>query len=373
MSPVRSNAPAHARNTQTQAQASRKHPVRNVIISVAVVLTVLIGAVALAGALYIRNLDNRLSIGKDVRQSLQKPDDADTGSGAASEKPFYMMLVGSDARSGNENGRSDSLMLARVDPGSHRLDIVSIPRDMQVNIKGVDGVQKINAAYSYGGAALAISTVSEFAGVPISHYVEVNFANMTGLVDHLGGITVNVPESFSGGNSGLSLKAGEQTLNGEQMLGFTRERYQVQGGDFSRTQAQQLVLLAIMQKIMAQPKTALPGLIQELAGAVSTDMNVSSILQLALKFYRQQPQVQSAICPSYAFDQDGVSYVGVEYDEWRDMMQRLDAGMGPRGVGDIPAVQSSNAKLGAAANAASPHDYAALKNQSLNSDDIVAQ
>ncbi|KAA8824954.1 LytR family transcriptional regulator [Bifidobacterium reuteri] len=328
-------------------------------------------AAALAGALYIRNLESSMSVGEDVRQSLQKSETGDTGSGTASEKSFYMMLVGTDARTSNENGRSDSLMLARVDPESHRLDIISIPRDMQVNIKGVDGVQKINAAYSYGGAALAVSTVSEFAGVPISHYAEVDFANMTGLVDHLGGITVIVPESFSGGNSGLSLKAGEQTLNGEQMLGFTRERYQVQGGDFSRAQAQQLVLLAIMQKIMAQPKMALPGLIQELASAVSTDMNVSSILQLTLKFYGQQPQVQSAICPSYAFDQDGVSYVGVEYNEWRDMMQRVDAGMGPRGTGSIPAAQSSNAGLGAAANAASPRDYAALKNQSLNSGDII--
>ena len=103
---------------------------------------------------------------------------------------------------------------------------------MMVNISG--GVSKINAAYSHDGAAGAIRAVSKFAGVPITHYMEVDFSQMVALVDELGGITVNVPESFSGGNGGGSLKAGTQTLNGEQTLVFTRERYKVQGGDFSR-------------------------------------------------------------------------------------------------------------------------------------------
>ena len=110
-------------------------------------------------------------------------------------------------------------MLVRVDPKRAQADTISIPRDMMVNISG--GVSKINAAYSYGGAAGAIRAVSKFAGVPITHYMEVDFSQMVALVDELGGITVNVPESFSGGNGGGSLKAGTQTLNGKQTLVFT--------------------------------------------------------------------------------------------------------------------------------------------------------
>lgn len=190
-----------------------------------------------------------------------------------SDGAFYALLMGSDRRSNKESGRSDSIMLVRVDPKRAQADIISIPRDMMVSISG--GVSKINAAYSYDGAAGAIRAVSKFAGVPITHYMEVDFSQMVALVDELGGITVNVPESFSGGNGGGSLKAGTQTLNGEQTLVFTRERYKVQGGDFSRAQAQRIVLTAIINKILDQPVTKWPDLVRQFSKGLSTDMSVT--------------------------------------------------------------------------------------------------
>lgn len=265
--------------------------------------------------------------------------------------------------------RSDSIMLVRVDPKRAQADIISIPRDMMVNISG--GVSKINAAYSYDGAAGAIRAVSKFAGVPITHYMEVDFSQMVALVDELGVITVNVPESFSGGNGGGSLKAGTQTLNGEQTLVFTRERYKVQGGDFSRAQAQRIVLTAIINKILDQPVTKWPDLVRQFSKGLSTDMSVTDFLSIGQKFYGKSVTLNTAGCPSYAFEQDGVSYVGVEYEEWQDMMRRTDAGLGPKSTIDIPEPQASNKKLGAASNAESPKDYKELVNKSLNSNSVI--
>lgn len=322
-----------------------------------------------AVAMFVNDLNRSIAVDDDVRQALRSSA-ANTPSTTA-DSAFYTLLLGSDRRSDGENGRSDSLILVRIDPDARRVDLVSIPRDMQVRIDKIAGVQKINAAYSFGGAALAITTVSEFAGVPISHYAEVDFSQLTGLVDKLGGITVDVPESFSGGNGGVSLKSGRQTLNGTQALGFARERYKVQGGDFSRAQAQRIVLTALIEKIAQQPVTALPGLIREFAGGIATDMSVQTITQYAMTMRKGAITVDTAGCPSYAFNQDGVSYVGVEYREWQDVMRRVDAGLGPHGTGSIPARQKRNTKLGAAANAASPKDYETLKNQSLNSDSVI--
>ncbi len=121
--------------------------------------------------------------------------------------------------------------LVRIDETAGVVDLISIPRDTMVNIEG-HGTQKINAAYSFGGAAGAVSCISEFAGVPINHYVEVHFDELEAVVDKLGGIWVDVPESFSAGNGGMSFTEGQQRLNGEQALAFAREALQRLGRRF---------------------------------------------------------------------------------------------------------------------------------------------
>lgn len=362
----------HTNNPQTPSHsarhvASKKHPWRTVVIVLAVLLLLLVVLPGTVIMLFMRSLDSEISMPEEEREQVAEVLTPVEGS----DKPFYALIIGSDNRGNEVYGRSDSMMLARIDTENKQVDLVSIPRDMQVSINGGSTPQKINAAYAMGGSSLMISTVSDFAGVPISHYIKVGFDGLEQLVDRLGGITVNVPESFSGGNGGVSLQAGEQTLNGEQALGFARERYQVQGGDFSRAQAQRIVLTAILKKMLEQPATEIPGLVQEFAAMISTDMSTMDLVDLGMQFYGHGVTINTAGCPSYAFSQDGVSYVGVEYAEWQDMMRRVDAGMGPKGEGEIPAEQMENAQLGAASNALSPRDYAGLINQSLNSDDVI--
>ena len=119
--------------------------------------------VGTAAALYINSLNSALSFDNEedaqaLREALAPVENEND--------PFYVMLLGSDAR-GDEASRSDVNILLRVDPGKGQLTMVSIPRDTKVEIEG-HGTQKINAAYAFGGAALAVKTMADFTGVPIS-------------------------------------------------------------------------------------------------------------------------------------------------------------------------------------------------------------
>lgn len=352
-----------ARSPHRRSSRHRRQTRRLAIACVVSLLCLLVIVPTVAAMWFVRSLDTSMQVGGDVTAELTPV--------ASSDDAFYALVLGSDNRGNEQYGRADSIMLVRVAPRAHQVDIISIPRDLQVRIGSSEQPQKINAAYAQGGTALMVTAVAQFAGVPIAHVAEIGFDGLTGLVDRLGGITVDVPQSFSGGNGGVSLQAGRQTLNGKQALGFVRERYQVQGGDFSRAQAQRIVLTALVSKLMEQPTGELPGLIRELAASLNTDLSVQELVKLGMHFRGSAPRLNTAGCPSYSFSQDGVSYVGVEYAEWQDMMRRVDAGMGPGGTGEIPAEQRDNTRLGSAENAMSPRDYAGLVDQSLNSDDVI--
>ena len=208
-----------------------------------------------------------------------------------------------------------------------------------------------------------MKAVSEYAGVDISHYVEVDFTGLEQVVDALGGVTVNIPEDISVGNGDMEFSKGEQVLNGKEALAYARERYNVTGGDFGRAQAQRQIVEAIVRQIMASDPTDMPGLISQLASCITTDLSVTEIVSYAMEL-RESPDdmtLYSAAAPSYALNQDGVSYVATMYAEWKEMMQRTDAGLNPSGTVDaVPLEQRQNERLGAATNAAGPQDYVQL-------------
>lgn len=351
--------------TGTAAKRRGKH--KKLKVALGVILTlVLVGGGALA--FWVGALDRALGFSTEAeRQAL-----LDKLAPTRGDDAYYVAILGSDARKGETTSRSDVTMLARIDQKNKVVDLISIPRDTMVTIEG-HGTQKINAAFAFGGAPGAVECISEFAGVPISHYVEVHFDELKDVVDLLGGITVTVPESFKAGNGGMSFSAGEQKLNGEQALAFARERYNVSGGDFGRAQAQRLIIMAIIEQVLAAPPTQLPGLIGELAGSVTTDYSVGDLVGLATKFQGSGLTMYQAACPSYSLSQGGVSYVGTMFDEWRAMMKRVDAGLDPTdSSATIPEPQASNTTLGAATNSAAPKDYRALAaNAGLTTDDVA--
>lgn len=310
----------------------KKHSTaKKAILATLITVVCVFGLIGTAAALFLNSIDQALSFGnQEEAESLKAvlaPVTAET-----KDKPFYMLVLGSDARESDTASRSDVMILTRVDPASGTITMVSIPRDTMVDLPGY-GRQKINAAYAFGGAAGAVEAVSSFAGVPISHYAEIHFQELEELVDTLGGVWVNVPVSndeTGASNSGVQLNAGEQLLDGEQALAFARERYGYTRGDFQRSDNQRILAEAIIKKVLASSPFDLPGTIQRLADCVSTDFSVGDIVGLAQKFQQvSTPTFYSGMVPSSTMTLEGVSYAVTEYPDWTDMMKRVDAGYDP--------------------------------------------
>lgn len=142
---------------------------------------------------------------------------------AGSPRGTNYLLVGTDNRPGEPGNRSDTMLVLRTGAGPARL--LSIPRDLLVQIPGRDdGVHRINAAYNDGPASL-VRTVQQSVGIPIDRYLEINFVSFGGLVDALGGVTINFENPAFDVKSGLDVKqAGPVELNGEQALAYVRSR-----------------------------------------------------------------------------------------------------------------------------------------------------
>jgi LCP family protein required for cell wall assembly len=198
---------------------------------------------------------------------------------AAPGKPFNLLLVGSDSRSfvsnstqenafgdeANAGGqRSDVTMVARFDPAAKTVTVLSIPRDLWVDIpgndSGISGMNRINAAYD-GGPDLLIQTIEQDLGIPINHYMAVNFPGFSGMVNALGGVTMSFPTPVKDQFTGLNVSAlGCQVVNGTTALELVRSRhlYYKNGNgyweydglsDFSRIQRQDAFFRAVLQKV----------------------------------------------------------------------------------------------------------------------------
>jgi LCP family protein required for cell wall assembly len=121
--------------------------------------------------------------------------------------------------------RSDTMMVAHIDPGKHTGILVSFPRDLWVEIPG-HGTSKINAAFAFGGPELAIATIEQDFDIPISHYLEVDFAGFRDIVNAIGTVPIYFPTPARDKNTGLDIAAaGCHKLSGEEALGYVRSRY----------------------------------------------------------------------------------------------------------------------------------------------------
>lgn len=255
--------------------------------------------------------------------------------------PFYMLLVGTDKSAdrveNNSTGgvyRTDSIILARVDPLAAKLTLVSIQRDTLVDLGGDYGQQKINAAYTYGGAPLLIKTVSKLAGVPIAHYAEIDFDSFTSVVDDLGGIDVNVPIDIDDELAGVSLKAGPQTINGAQALGLCRARHaydQYGAGDYYRTANQRMVLGAILKKALSGNPFLLLATLNAASASVSTDITGIELMILGARFvgFDMSKNLYSGLEPTKSEYVGGTWYEKVDESAWQTMMTRVGQGLPP--------------------------------------------
>jgi LCP family protein required for cell wall assembly len=186
---------------------------------------------------------NWLIAGSDTRQGLSRTEQD-------------LLHVGSDVGTTN----SDSLMLLHT--GGGKPVLISIPRDSYVPIPG-HGTNKINAALGFGGPTLLIQTVEQVTGLRIDHYMGIGFGGLDSVVNQVGGVRMCLPTALHDYDSGASLPAGCQNLNGAQALAFVRDRHSFTDEDLQREQDQRAFLKALLSKatspsVYLNPFVALP-------------------------------------------------------------------------------------------------------------------
>lgn len=181
-------------------------------------------------------------------------------------EPLTILLMGVDmdqaTRGGDwEGGRSDSMILVTVNPKTKETNMMSLTRDIMVEIAEANGessgtVEKLNHSYSYGQAPMTIATIEKMMDITIDRYIEINMDGLVELVDAVGGIEVNntlgFPISISEHEPAYTsiVQPGKQLVNGDQALVYARMRYDDPEGDIGRQRRQREVITAIIKKLL---------------------------------------------------------------------------------------------------------------------------
>ena len=249
---------------------------------------VIIAAVAAATSstilLYLNDIADALGHGDKLHKQLSPLLEV------PSSGPQNILILGSDKRAGTpgDPGRSDTTMLLRLDPDQSRIAMMSIPRDLKVNIPGY-GINKFNAAYTFGGPKLALRVVKQLTGLEFNHVVNVDFLGFVRAIDAIGCVWVDVDRRYYHSNAGvppsqqyseINIKAGYQRLCGKDALAYARYRHT--DTDLVRSARQQDFLREARQRV---PITTLIGnyhkLIKIFTTYTTSDINsLSQFLQV---------------------------------------------------------------------------------------------
>lgn len=273
---------------------------------------------AAAGFAYVKYMERRLHAGGNLSQAQRAISEP------VGNEPIDILLLGSDARSKDENARSDTIVALRVNPQSKRVYFISIPRDMRVKIPKY-GWNKINAANALGGPELAIRTVEDFTGFIVNHYVEVNFEGFEKMIDRLGGIEIYVEKPLVDKPSKFGIPAGRQLMDGERALNYVRFRKDAKG-DFGRIERQQKFFRALINKALRlQSIFKLHSLIKIFADNAETDLTTGEMLGLA-NFLKSvdKDKVEMVTLPGEVKRIEGKSFVVPQEDAIEEILQAIE-------------------------------------------------
>lgn len=245
-------------------------------------LLIIILSVGLAGFIFVYRTLGKVGENTEViyeaRQQLDIPDP---------DKPANILVMGTDDDPDGNTVRSDTLMLVRVDTDGNCLSMLSIPRDLIVDIPGY-GEDKINSAYANGGVDLTIETVRDLTGQPIHHFVMINYDGFREAVDEVGGVYVDVDRKYFNDNKyalpgeeyePIDIEPGYQRLNGDDALAYVRYRHT--DNDFMRIRRQQYFLRDVQsQSLNWSNVTKVPDLADVFASNTTSDISRSDIVSL---------------------------------------------------------------------------------------------
>ncbi len=202
------------------------------------------------------------------------------GSGEITDGPFNVLVLGVDRRPGDEvegvGTRTDTIMLVQVVPETGDVKLLSIPRDLLVEIEpGVE--DRINAAYAYGGIEQTMSALQSYARVPVERYAVVDFEGFRSVIDAVGGVEVDVEDELPPKHG---IEDGLQTLNGHQALFYARYRG-TPGADLDRIERQQRLIAALRSEALGwNTVTRLPRIARVMNENVEANLTLDEAISL---------------------------------------------------------------------------------------------
>lgn len=264
-------------------RSSRHHWGRLLLLGFCILALVAAGATYYLGRQITAPIDRIEGVFTDLEDRPTRPT-----TGRASEA-VNILVLGTDRRSDSPttgNGaqapawlpgaqRSDAMMLLHIDADREGASVISFPRDSWVEIPE-RGHAKINAAYSYGGAPLAVETVETLTGVRIDHLAVIDWAGVRSLTDELGGVTVTVAETVFDSTRDVRWPAGVHRLDGRAALDYVGQRYGLPGGDLDRARRQQNFLRALMVDTLGRISDGRPWEIYQVVRVITNHLTVDA-------------------------------------------------------------------------------------------------
>lgn len=294
-----------------------------------IIITALVILIGLGGYSYL-----------NVKQAADKSylsdglDHAENGSKKTvlrQKKPIAILLMGTDtgALGRSYKGRTDSIMVAAINPKTKKTTLVSIERDYKVDLPGYpeDSPSKLNAAYTYGGVALLEKTLTKYFKIPINAYVLINMGGMKSVINQLNGIALKPLLSFK--YAGYSYHKGVLThMNGSKALEYCRMRYDDPEGDYGRQKRQRQVISATLQSSADVSTLLNAGFMNAISKQVRTDLTFGDLSTMAASYRQATNSVQSDYTHGTGFYEDGISYQDISLKERQRISNLLRKAMG---------------------------------------------
>jgi LCP family protein required for cell wall assembly len=279
---------------------------RRVLRWFSVSMSLLILATAGAGYLYYEHLNGNLS--KDLLNLGDNKLDK-SNPNAAGQTPMNVLLLGSDSRGSDKNVElggakgdrdrpplADVQMLLHVSADRSNMSVISVPRDTKATIPKCtdpkDGTvyqettDKINTSLQHGGPGCTVATWEEMTGIPIDHFMMIDFAGVVSMADAVGGVPVCVNNNVNDPQSKLKLKKGNSVVRGEQALHWLRTRHGfADGSDIGRARAQHMYMNSMVRQLKSGTKLTDPGQLRGLAEAATKALTVDEGLGSVKKLY----------------------------------------------------------------------------------------
>lgn len=247
------------------------------------------------------------------------------------KKPFSVLLLGTDTGDlgRTDKGRTDTIIVATINPQTKRATLTSIPRDTQVKITGSsNSYDKINSAYTIGGTSAAISTVQKTLHIPIDFYLLVNMGGLSKLVNAVGGVSIDPLLTFHYSYANVT-KGKTVTLNGNEALAYSRMRYSDPEGDYGRQKRQKQVIEAIVSKLLTISSISnFQKILNTVKDNMQTDLTFNDMMTIETNYKDAAGTIKSYVLQGEDATIGGLSYQVATADEKRKISNKIRSELG---------------------------------------------